>query len=64
MRVVAAQETITRFLTLGISVMLNQYGAAGGSTGRGSVMPLGLAAMGALYPPVGYAVPVPVGTGM
>jgi hypothetical protein len=62
-----AQETTTRLRTLGISVVLNQYGAAGGSTGNGAVIPLGLAATGALYPPVGYAAvgyaaPVPVGT--
>lgn len=44
----SAQDTTTRLLALGISVILNQYGAAGGKMGRGAVMPLGLAATGAL----------------
>lgn len=43
-------------------MILVQYGAAGGSQESGPVIPLGLAAAEALYPPVGYAAPVPVGT--
>jgi hypothetical protein len=41
------QETMTRFLTEGTSVELNQYGTlSAGSTGKGAVIPLGLAATG------------------